>query len=138
MIRTCLRGVVVAARKREITGAMAHKTDIHVGTRLREIRLMRGMTQTELSEKLGISFQQVQKYEKGTNRIGSSRLWDMAQVLGTPIESFFEGLEGAEPSNEAVSRRTIQLARAIDDIGDDDVKFKFLELVRAYRPSPQP
>ncbi len=110
---------------------MAHTTDVHVGARVRELRLTRGLTQTDLAERLGISFQQVQKYEKGTNRIGSSRLWDISQVLETPVGAFFDGLDGASSSGDAVSRRTIQLARAIDGIGDDEIKLKFLELVRA-------
>ena len=112
---------------------MPHRVDIHVGARLRELRLTRGMTQTDLARELKISFQQVQKYEKGTNRVGSSRLWEIAQVLDTTVGSFFDGLEGEAVGEDAISRRTIQLARAIDGIGDDDVKLKFLELVRAFR-----
>lgn len=111
---------------------MAHKTDIHVGARLRELRLMKGMTQMELADRLGVSFQQVQKYEKGTNRIGSSRLWDICKVLTTPVSYFFEGLDAEAPKESAYSRQTLELAKAINNVGDDAVKHKFIELIRAY------
>jgi transcriptional regulator with XRE-family HTH domain len=68
--------------------------DIHVGARLRTGRLMRKMSQEKLGEKLGITFQQIQKYEKGTNRIGGSRLVDICNVLGLPVEFFFDGMPG--------------------------------------------
>ena len=69
---------------------MPHPTDVHVGQRAREARVAKGMTQTDLGDALGLSFQQVQKYEKGTNRIGSSRLWEICKVLAQPITFFFE------------------------------------------------
>ncbi len=93
---------------------------------------MRGLTQTQLGEKLGISFQQVQKYEKGTNRIGSSRLWDMCNILDVPVSFFFEGLSDAAADDEKISRRALQLAKELDRIEDDDVKANFLHLLKAY------
>ena len=66
-------------------------TDRHVGARVRMRRLMLDMTQTELGNDLGLTFQQVQKYEKGTNRIGASRLQHIAEILQVPISFFFEG-----------------------------------------------
>jgi len=66
-------------------------TDRHVGARVRMRRLMLNMTQTELGERLGLTFQQVQKYEKGTNRIGASRLQHIAEILQVPISFFFDG-----------------------------------------------
>lgn len=65
--------------------------DIHVGRRVKMRRVMLGMSQTDLAEGLGITFQQVQKYENGINRIGSSRLHRTADILGVPISFFFEG-----------------------------------------------
>ena len=73
---------------------MPHPVDVHVGKRVREARAMKGMSQTALGNALGISFQQVQKYEKGNNRIGASRLWDISKVLDVSTAYFFEGLEG--------------------------------------------
>jgi transcriptional regulator with XRE-family HTH domain len=69
-----------------------HPTDAHVGQRVRTRRLMLGMSQTTLADALGMSFQQVQKYEKGANRIGAGRLQHIAQILKMPVQSFFEGL----------------------------------------------
>lgn len=71
----------------------ANPVDLHVGSKLREIRLKRGLSQERLAEEMGITFQQVQKYEKGLNRIGASRLWDLSQVLGEPISYFYEGMD---------------------------------------------
>lgn len=64
--------------------------DIHVGSRLKLRRTMMGMTQEKLGEQLGVTFQQVQKYEKGTNRIGASRLQEISEILGAPVSFFFE------------------------------------------------
>ncbi len=63
--------------------------DIEVGLRIRSFRLARGMSQTELGKKIGVTFQQVQKYEKGTNRVGAGRLTQIARVLELPVSSFF-------------------------------------------------
>ena len=66
--------------------------DIHVGTRLRQRRVTRGVSQEKLGEQLGVTFQQIQKYEKGTNRIGASRLFEIARFLDIPVGYFYEGL----------------------------------------------
>lgn len=71
-------------------------TDIHVGSRVRLRRMMLGMSQEKLGEALGITFQQIQKYEKGTNRIGASRLQHIATVLKAPVSFFFEDLPDGE------------------------------------------
>lgn len=68
--------------------------DIHVGRRVRMRRMMLGMTQTGLAEAIGLTFQQVQKYEKGSNRMGASRLQQIAQALQVPVPFFFEGASG--------------------------------------------
>ena len=74
--------------------------DIHVGSRLKLRRTMVGMTQEKLGEQLGVTFQQIQKYEKGTNRIGASRLQEISEILGAPVSFFFEE---ASPLNLARS-----------------------------------
>ncbi|WP_333825173.1 helix-turn-helix domain-containing protein [Pinisolibacter sp.] len=71
--------------------------DIHVGSRVRLRRMMLGMSQEKLGEHLGITFQQIQKYEKGTNRIGASRLQAIARVLSVPVAFFFEDAPGLAP-----------------------------------------
>ena len=73
---------------------MKHSVDAHVGKRIRHQRWMVGMTQQQLAEKVGIKFQQVQKYETGMNRVSASRLWDIAESLGVGITFFFDGIEG--------------------------------------------
>ncbi len=71
---------------------MANEIDVHIGKRLREARLANGVSQEALGKALGITFQQVQKYERGKDRIGGSRLWDISNVLETPVGFFFDGL----------------------------------------------
>ena len=71
-------------------------TDKHVGSRVRMRRMMLSMSQEKLGDALGLTFQQVQKYEKGTNRIGASRLQQIAHILQVPVEFFFEGAPGAQ------------------------------------------
>jgi transcriptional regulator with XRE-family HTH domain len=75
---------------------MKHPVDAHVGKRIRHRRWMVGMTQQQLAERVGIKFQQIQKYETGMNRVSASRLWDIAAVLEVPIAFFFDGLEAAD------------------------------------------
>jgi transcriptional regulator with XRE-family HTH domain len=69
-----------------------HPTDAHVGQRVRTRRLMLGMSQSNVADALGVTFQQLQKYEKGANRVSASRLQHIAQILKMPVQSFFEGL----------------------------------------------
>ena len=80
---------------------VAHPVDTHVGKRVRMRRLMLGMSQTKLGDALGLSFQQVQKYEKGTNRVGASRLQHISQILQVPVEFFFEGASRVPAQDEA-------------------------------------
>lgn len=68
--------------------------DVHVGSRVRFRRMLLGMSQEKLAEKLGLTFQQIQKYEKGINRIGASRLFDLSQVLSVPVQFFYEEAPG--------------------------------------------
>lgn len=117
--------------------AMPRETDIHIGRRLREARLARGLSQGALGEKLGVTFQQVQKYESGANRIGGSRLWDISGILEVPVSHFFEGLQNATTPTESeaaqapLTRRSLDLAKEIDAIEDETVKLQILRLVRA-------
>lgn len=114
---------------------MYHKTDVHIGRKLRERRVGRGLSQAALAERLGITFQQVQKYESGANRIGGSRLWELSRALGVPVGYFFEGLEegaaagGAEPP---LSRQSLELARAINAIPEGEIKEQVIRLVKAF------
>ncbi len=108
-----------------------HPVDVHVGARVRVRRKLLGMTQTDLGAALGLSFQQVLKYEKGANRIGSSRLYDLARLFDVPIGHFFEGI----PADVAASSPAKGRGKAKKPPGyelDPMVKRETLELVRAY------
>jgi transcriptional regulator with XRE-family HTH domain len=117
--------------------------DTHVGSRVRLRRMMLGMSQEKLGEKLGITFQQIQKYEKGTNRVGASRLQHIATVLQVPVSFFFEDApghtgEGFSESNASTylteflsTSDGLQLNRAFVRIEDPKVRRRIVDLVRA-------
>jgi transcriptional regulator with XRE-family HTH domain len=75
--------------------------DVHVGSRIRLRRNMLGLSQEKLGESLGITFQQIQKYEKGTNRVGASRLQAISSILTVPVAFFFEDAPGSNPTSQA-------------------------------------
>ena len=117
--------------------------DIQVGNRVRIRRMLIGMSQERLGELLSLTFQQVQKYEKGVNRIGAGRLFDVARILGVPIDYFYEGVgaqlgqegfaeAGAPPVMEFVSSgEGLQLSRAFMKIKDAKVRKRVLDLVKS-------
>lgn len=105
--------------------------DVHVGTRVRLRRTLLGMSQEKLGEALGLTFQQVQKYERGANRIGASRLFDLSRVLDVPIGFFFEDM--AEDVAARSPRQVRGMAEEhVDYEPDPMAKRETLELVRAY------
>ncbi|WP_306117298.1 MULTISPECIES: helix-turn-helix domain-containing protein [unclassified Roseitalea] len=120
--------------------------DVHVGSRIRLRRTMLGMSQERLGESLGITFQQVQKYEKGTNRVGASRLQNIASILNVPVSFFFEDAPGDSPVvsesgfeesattyvvNFLSSSEGLQLNRAFVKIADPKVRRRVIELVKS-------
>jgi transcriptional regulator with XRE-family HTH domain len=94
----------MARARRRSTARDATSVDSHVGERVRARRLELGMSQTALAEAVGITFQQIQKYENGANRVSASRLWQFAAVLGVPVDFFFDGL-GKNELPAAIARR---------------------------------
>ena len=109
--------------------------DVHVGTRIRLRRTLLGMSQERLGDSLGLTFQQVQKYERGVNRVGASRLFDLSRVLDVPISFFFDDMPDSLAANfgGAPNRRSTGLQDAADPFGDDTLsRRETLELVRAY------
>ena len=112
-------------------------TDRHVGSRIRLQRTLIGMTQEKLADILGITFQQVQKYEKGTNRVGAGRLLAIANALGVPVSFFFEGQfsqDSEKPSDVQSllsSREGIALAQAFARIENDGVRQAIVALAQA-------
>ncbi len=120
--------------------------DVHVGSRIRLRRNMLGFSQEKLGESLGITFQQIQKYEKGTNRVGASRLQAISSILNVPVSFFFEDAPGSHSAtasgfaedNEATyvvdflnSNEGVQLTRAFTKISDPKVRRKIIDLVKS-------
>lgn len=119
----------------------ANPVDTQVGNRVRIRRMLIGMSQEKLGDLLGLTFQQVQKYEKGVNRIGAGRLYEIARILGVPIEFFYEGVSGSSegvaesqgaPVMEFVSSgEGLQLSLAFMKIKDPKVRKRVLDLVKS-------
>ncbi|MEL6752051.1 MAG: helix-turn-helix domain-containing protein [Pseudomonadota bacterium] len=123
----------------------ANAIDVHVGSRVRLRRTMQGMSQEKLGDALGISFQQIQKYEKGTNRIGASRMQQISSALDVPVSFFFEDMPGeavtdttgmAEESSTSYvvdfvsSKEGIELNRAFVRITNASIRRKIVDMVR--------
>ncbi|MCR4378494.1 MAG: helix-turn-helix domain-containing protein [Rhodospirillales bacterium] len=123
--------------------------DAHVGGRIRTRRALLGMSQKDLGAKVGLTFQQIQKYERGANRVGSGRLYEFSKILGVPIAYFFDemptelqsiaekgskkgkAIPSGAPDAEIMDRRdTLELVRTFHGISDTLVRQRFLELMR--------
>lgn len=124
----------------------SNPVDAHVGSRVRLRRMLVGLSQEKLGERMGLTFQQIQKYEKGVNRIGASRLFHLSQILEVPVQFFFEGApptDGpaqpgfAESSSESFlyeflnTRDGLELNRAFVKISDAQVRRSVVDLVRS-------
>jgi len=134
-----------------MAGKKPNPVDAHVGSRVRLRRMLLGMSQERLGESMGLTFQQVQKYEKGVNRIGASRLFQISKILDVPVQFFFEeapysgdgnAVRGmAESDSEAFileflnSREGLELNRAFVKIGDAKIRKSVVDLVRALSGS---
>jgi len=107
--------------------------DVHVGSRVRLRRTLLGMSQERLGDAIGLTFQQVQKYERGVNRIGASRLFDLSRVLDVPISFFFDDLPTSAGGSQGFANRVAGFAEGQEGFGDDTLhRRETLELVRAY------
>lgn len=141
------RGGRGRTREPESDKKRLNQIDAHVGSRVRLRRTLLGMSQEKLGEAIGLTFQQVQKYERGANRIGASRLYKLSEVLDVPISFFFDdmnpdvsGLRRAAgfadaaatfDSKELTKREILELARAFDKIKDEKVRKRILELTKS-------
>ena len=132
--------------------AMYHPVDVHVGKRMHQRRALLGMNQTMLGAAVGLTYQQIQKYERGANRISSSRLWQFAQALDVPVSFFFEDLParaGAgrkaaaadagtpfqKEKDPLVKRETLELVRGYYKIEDRRLRKRIFEMVKAVGAS---
>ena len=126
--------------------ANPNPVDIHVGSRVRLRRTLLGMSQKKLGNALGLTFQQIQKYERGANRIGSSRLFLLSRILDVPVSFFFDDMapevasgqpdfaEAAQANfdqDDLAKRETLELVRAYYKITDADVRKRLFDLVKA-------
>jgi transcriptional regulator with XRE-family HTH domain len=114
-----------------------HPIDVHVGARIRHRRAVLGLNQTELAERVGVTFQSIQKYERGTNRVSASRLQEIAEVLNVPISHFFEGLSASEtvisgevPASGLTTQEIRDLNGAFASIKDKTVRQAVLHLLK--------
>ncbi len=124
-----------------------HPVDVHVGARVRARRTLLGMTQTDLGDAIGMTFQQVQKYENGKNRIGAGRLFKLSQVLDVPVNYFFDDMPAKTRSPAKrpggakepvrydpglmVRRETLEFVRAFYKIEDEDIRKRVYVLTKA-------
>jgi transcriptional regulator with XRE-family HTH domain len=147
-----------AGHRRREKSDKPNPIDVHVGGRVRLRRTLLGMSQERLGEALGLTFQQVQKYERGTNRVGASRLYRLSQILDVPVSFFFEEISpetaaapsggastasasaaAALPESETMMRReTLELVRAYYRIGDPQVRRRLFDLTKAIANTIQP
>lgn len=110
----------------------ANDTDRHVGARIRERRIMLGLSQQQMADLIGVTYQQAHKYERGINRISAGRLYEIAQVLGVPVGHFFEGLDGRQPRDmPARQRMCLELARNFSSITNERHQEALSQLARA-------
>src|ERR1700727_777415 len=133
------KGNGVMARGAHVVGAAKESRpspiDVHVGTRIRLRRTLLGISQEPLGEALGLTFQQVQKYERGVNRVGASRLFDLSRVLDVPISFFFDDMPDSLTATygSPAARRATGFTEPSDSFADDTLnRRETLELVRAY------
>ncbi len=142
------KGVVVRRRRQKSDGP--NPTDIHVGSRVRLRRTLLGMSQEKLGEAIGLTFQQVQKYERGANRVGASRLYDLSRVLDVPVSFFFEEMAPSDPrasglaepaeryeGDPMLKRETLELVRAYYKITDPHVRRRLFDLAKALAKSAE-
>ncbi len=134
------------AKKPSIPENTPHHVDVHVGKRLRLRRTILGMSQEAIARVIGITFQQIQKYERGVNRMSSSRLYDFAKAMNVPVSYFFDGLEqtGATPAfsgmmeetaafehEDLTSRETMELMRAYTKVKEPALRKRIVDLIKA-------
>lgn len=106
----------------------SHPVDVHVGKRLRARRTLLGMSQESLGEAVGVTFQQIQKYEKGFNRIGSSRLYEFSRILDISVSYFFEEMDESSSEGGLTALKETSAVFEYNNLGNKEI----LTLVRAY------
>lgn len=113
---------------------MPHWVDVHVGTQLKMVRLLRGLSQQKVAQLVGVSFQQIQKYEEGRNRISASRLYDFSLVLKVPAARFFDGTERGSGQSMNFSEEEAKFIAAFSRIEAPELRAIFGELITSLAP----
>jgi transcriptional regulator with XRE-family HTH domain len=117
-----------------MAGGRITDADVYTGRRIRTLRSAAGLSQTEVGDALGITFQQIQKYEKGANRVSSGRLTELAKLLDVPITAFFKNSHDQRVPDVDTMLTTsngIRLARAFSQIKDSEAQLRIVRLVEA-------
>ncbi len=107
---------------------MSHPVDVHVGKKIKQMRALRRLSQTDVAQKLNLSFQQIQKYEIGSNRVAASRLYELSKIFGVPTSYFFDGLPEDEAAN-ANKDLNFQILDAVASIKDEGVKSRIVTFI---------
>lgn len=113
---------------------MPHPVDVAVGARVRELRIRAGLNQSQLGKRLGLSFQQIQKYESGVNRMGASRLIQISEALSCPLSALFDGIEeqDSRPTAEILDGPASKVARDWQRIDDTEVREVLRTVVKSF------
>ena len=134
-------GQLISSRDTGVRKRRAGAEDVEIGRKIRALRLQRGLSQSGLGEGIGLTFQQVQKYEKGTNRVSAGRLQRIADILNTPITFFYASVGSAaksrEPRNSSLAflqtKGAVRLIRAYSEIGSRATKYALVVLAESLR-----
>lgn len=110
---------------------MSHPVDIHVGKQLKALRTLRGLTQTDIAKCVDLSFQQVQKYELGRNRVSASKLFEISKMLDVPPGYFFEGLEQTNTGAPLIDEETARAASLFAKLKDERIKTQLRGLLES-------
>lgn len=153
--RRGLDGIVIPSSRGRMPSGKPNPVDVYVGSRVRLRRALLGLSQENLGDAIGLTFQQVQKYERGANRVGASRLWDLSRVLDCPVSYFFEDMDddvqASSPRNltertkapeykdtdPMTKRETLDLVRAYYKITNPKVRRRIYELAKSLAPSEE-
>ena len=132
---------VISGREGAVRKRRAGAEDVEIGRKIRALRLERGLSQSGLAEGIGLTFQQVQKYEKGTNRVSAGRLQRIAEILNTPVMFFYSGMGAGAKKRDPRSgslaflqtKGAIRLIRAYSEIGSRTTKYALVVLAESLR-----
>jgi transcriptional regulator with XRE-family HTH domain len=140
LVRRSIEGAALTGSRDGVRKRRAGAEDVEIGRKIRALRLERGLSQSGLAEAIGLTFQQVQKYEKGANRVSAGRLQQIADVLNVPVTYFYSGMgakakKDAAPSGIAFlqTKGALRLLRAYTEIGSRTTKYALVVLAESLR-----